>query len=96
MSQFKKKKYSDKTWKWKVKVKSLSRVRLFATPWTVAYQAPLSMRFSSQECWSGLPFPSPGDPPNSGIKPESHALQADALLYRLSHQWEHSDYFAQI
>ena len=41
-------------------VKSLSRVRLFATPWTVAYQAPLSMRFSRQEYWSGLPFPSPG------------------------------------
>ena len=44
----------------KVKVKSLSRVRLFATPWTVAYQAPSSMGFSRQECWSGLPFPSPG------------------------------------
>ena len=43
----------------KVKVKSLSCVRLFATPWTVAYQAPLSMGFSKQECWSGLPFPSP-------------------------------------
>ena len=45
----------------KVKVKSLSRVRLFATPWTVAHQAPLSMGFSRQEYWSGLPFPSPGD-----------------------------------
>ena len=43
----------------KVNVKSLSRVRLFATPWTVAYQAPLSMGFSRQEYWSGLPFPSP-------------------------------------
>ena len=43
----------------KVKVKSLSRVQLFATPWTVAYQAPLSMGFSRQEYWSGLPFPSP-------------------------------------
>ena len=43
---------------WKVKVKSLSRVRLFATPQTVACQAPLSMGFSRQECWSGLPFPS--------------------------------------
>ena len=42
-------------------VKSLGRVRLFATPWTVAYQVPLSMGFSRQECWSGLPFPSPGD-----------------------------------
>ena len=47
--------------KWKVKVKSLSRVRLFATPWTVAHQAPLSMGFSRQEYWSGLPFPSPED-----------------------------------
>ena len=46
-------------WKWKVKVKSLSRVRLFVTPWSVAYQAPLSMGFSRQESWSGLPFPSP-------------------------------------
>ena len=60
-------------------VKSLSRVRLFATPWTVAYQAPPSMGFSRQEYWSGLPFPSPGDLPNPGIKPRSPALQADAL-----------------
>ena len=46
-------------WKWKVKVKSLSRVRLVATPWTAAYQAPLPMGFSRQEYWSGLPLPSP-------------------------------------
>ena len=46
-------------WKWKVKVKSLSRVWLLATPWTVAYQAPLSMGFSRQEYWSGVPLPSP-------------------------------------
>ena len=46
-------------WKWKVKVKSLSRVRLLATPWTAAYQAPPSMGFARQECWSGLPLPSP-------------------------------------
>ena len=56
-----------------------SRVQLFATPWTVAYQAPPSMGFSRQECWSGLPFPSLGDLPNPGIKPGSPALQADAL-----------------
>ena len=43
-------------WKWKVKVKPLSRVRLFTTPWTAAYQAPLSMGFSRQEYWSGVPF----------------------------------------
>ena len=63
----------------KVKVKSLSRVRLFETPWTVAYQAPPSMGFSRQEYWIGLPFPSPGDLPNTGIEPRSPALQADAL-----------------
>ena len=45
-------------WKWKVKVKPLSHVRLVATPWTAAYQAPLPMGFSRQECWSGLPLPS--------------------------------------
>ena len=65
-----------------MKVKSLRRVQLLATPWTaahVAYKAPLSMEFSRQEYWSGLPFPSPRDLPNSEIKPESPALQADAL-----------------
>ena len=60
-------------------VKSLSRVRLFATPWTIAHQAPPSMGFSRQEYWSGLPFPSPGDLPDPGIKPRSPALQADTL-----------------
>ena len=60
-------------------MKSLSRVQLFGTPWTVAYQAPQSMEFSRQEYWSGLPFPSPGDLSNPGIKPGSPALQADAL-----------------
>ena len=60
----------------KVKVKSLSCVGLFATPWTVAYQAPLSMGFSRQECWSGLPFPSLGDLPDPGIKPASPVLSS--------------------
>ena len=60
-------------------VKLLSRVRLFATQWTVAYQAPPSMEFSRQEYWSGLPFPSPGDLPDPGIEPGSPALQAGAL-----------------
>ena len=63
----------------KVKVKSLSRVRLFATPWLVAYQASRSMGFSRQEYWSGLPFPSPGDLSDPGIDPRSPALYADAL-----------------
>ena len=53
---------SSNAWKWKVKVKSLSHVRLLATPWTVAYQAPLPMGFSRQEYWSGLPLPSPNAP----------------------------------
>ena len=73
------KKYTDNKERKKVKVKSLSRVRLFATPWTVAYQAPQSMEFSRQEYWSGLPFPSPEDLPNPGSEPGSPALQADAL-----------------
>ena len=53
-------------WKWKMKVKSLSRVQLLATPWTAAYQAPLSMGFSRQEYWSGVPLPSP----NSRARPK--------------------------
>ena len=50
-----------------------------ATPWTVACQVPLSLEFSRQEYWSELPFPSPGDLPNPGVKPRSPALQADSL-----------------
>ena len=61
-----------------------SRIWLFTIPWTVAYQNPLSMGFSRQKYWSGVPFPSPGDPPNPGIGPRSPSLQADALP--LSHQ----------
>ena len=61
-------------------MKSLSHVQLFATPWTVAYQASPSMGFSRQEYWSGLPFPSPGDLPNPGIDPGSPTSQADSLL----------------
>ena len=59
-------------------VKSLSRVRLFATPWNVAYQAPPSMVFSRQDYWSGLLFPSPGDLPDPETEPGSPALQADS------------------
>ena len=62
-----------------VKVKSLSRVRLFVTPWIVAYQAPPAVGFSRQEYWSGWPFPSPGDLPYPGIEPGSPVLQVDAL-----------------
>ena len=57
----------------------LSRVQLFASLWTVACQAPLSMGFSRQKYWSGLPFPLPGDLPDPGIKPESPAPQADSF-----------------
>ena len=64
---------------WVKWVKLLRHVQLFATPWTVTYQASLSMGFSRQGYWSGLPFPSPGDLPNQGIQHTSPALQADAL-----------------
>ena len=62
-----------------MKVKSLSRVRVFGTAWTVAYQVPPPMEFSRQEYWSGLPFPSPGDLSDPGIEPGFPALQADAF-----------------
>ena len=82
-------------------VKSLSCVRLFVTPWTVAHQAPPSMGFSRQEYWSGLPFPSLGDLPNPGIKPRSPALQADALTseppgYPLDIVVYHTNWFADV
>ena len=64
----------------KVKVKLVSCVQLLAPLQTVAYQGPPSMGFSRQEYWSGLPFPSPGDLPDPGIKPSSPTLQADSLL----------------
>ena len=67
-----------------LKVKSLSCVQLFVTPWTVAYQVLPSMGFPRQEYWSELPFPSPGVSPDPGIEPRSPALQADSLP--LSHQ----------
>ena len=71
----------------KVKVKSLSCVQLFATPWTVAHQALPSVGFSRQEYWSGLPFPSPGDLPYPGIEPGSPALQADTLTAELPEEY---------
>ena len=60
-------------------MKSLSRVQLFATPWTVAYQAPPSLGFFRQEYWSGLPFPSPGELSNPGIEPGSPEFQVDSF-----------------
>ena len=62
--------------------KSVSR-SIFATPWTVAHLAPLSLGFSRQEYWRGLPFSSPGHLPNPGIEPRSPAVQADFLLSEL-------------
>ena len=59
---------------WKVKVKSLSCVRLFVTPWAVAHHTPPSLGFPRQEYWSGLPFPSPGDLPDPGIEARSPTL----------------------
>ena len=68
-----------------VKGKLLSRVRLSATPRTIAHQAPQSMEFSRQEYWSGLPFPPPGDLPNPGLEPRSPTLEADALTSEPPH-----------
>ena len=62
------------------KCESLSRVQLFATPWTVGHQAPLSLGFCRQESWSGLPFPSPGTLPNPGTETGSPTSQAKSLL----------------
>ena len=74
---------SSATWEALFYVLSLSLVAkscpTLATPWTVACQPPLSMGFSREECWSGWPFPSPGDHSDSGIEPKSPALQADSL-----------------
>ena len=76
------------TWKWKVKVKSLSHVRLLAAPWTAAYQAPPSMGFSRQEYWSGVPLPAPviilGLAKRRGSKhsPMSWAFRICAVQYR--------------
>ena len=66
-----------------MKVKPLNRVGLFATPWTVTYEALPSMGFSRQEYWTGLPFPSPRDLPNPGNEPRSPELQADNLTSEL-------------
>jgi len=76
-------------WMWK----SLSHVQLFATPWGVARQAPLSMGFSRQAYWSGLPCPPPGELPDPGIEPRSPALQADSLPSEPPGKLEeHNDY----
>ena len=77
--------WNNKLMKWS-EVKLLSRVRLFVTPWTVAYQAP----WSRQENWRELPFPSPGDLPYPGIEPGSPILQADSLP---SEPWGNPDEF---
>ena len=70
-------------------MKSFSCVWHLATPWTVAYQDPLSMGFSRQEYWSGLPFPSPGDLPNPGIKPASlTSLALAGEFFTSSATWE--------
>ena len=71
-----------------------SPVWLFATLWTVAHQALLSMGFSRQEYWSGFPCPPPGDIPNPGIKPGSSALQGDSLLWssQMDERWRHSSW----
>ena len=75
----------------------LSCVQLFVTPWTVAHQAPLSMKFSRQEYWCGLPFPSPGDLPNPGIAPTSLASLALAgRFFTPTAMWEAHFYFLYV
>ena len=70
-------------------VQLLSHVQLFAIPWTVAHEAPLSIGLSQQEYWSGLPFPPPGDQPNAGIKPTSPmALTLGGGFFTTSATWE--------
>ena len=94
-------------WKWKVKVKSLSRVRLFETPWTVAYQAPLSMGFSRQEYWSGVPLPCPRIPEwvkiplfRGSSQPTQESspglLHCRQILYCLHHQGSHSKWLGHL
>ena len=79
--------YELHLWEKKVKVKSLSCVRLFATPWTVTYQAPWSMGFSRQESWSGVPFPSPGDLPHPGVSAVGTGKYRDfASIFGVIHQ----------
>ena len=85
-------------WKWKVKVKSLSRVQLSATPWTAVYQAPPSMGFSRQEYWSGVPLPSPGWVPtgpflfmNTNLQKENKTKQKSPIL--MLESWGHSALF---
>ena len=80
----------NRAYVWWSESESFSRfswVRLFVTPWTVAHQAPLSMGFSRQEYWSGLPFPSPGDLQTQGLNPS--LLYWSQILYLLSHQGSH-------
>ena len=82
-------------WKWKVKVKSLSRVWIFVTPWTAAYQAPPSMGFSRQEYWSGVPWPSPRSAVNSKLKSWIYYLRKrelcllDTVSPNVEDNWSH-------
>ena len=79
-----------------MKVKSLSHVRLFVIPWTLAYQNPPSMGFSRQEYWNGLPIPSPGDLPDPGIELGSPTLQADSLPSKLPRNLLHGNLLKSI
>ena len=85
-------------WKLKVKVKSLSRVQLFATPWTVAHQAPPSMGFSRQEYWSGVPLPSPhpftreGQLTHPGVDPDIAKPKVHSIWKFLIQNWVQSEY----
>ena len=77
----------SKAWKWKVKVKSLSRVQLLATPWTAAYQGPPSMGFSRQEYWSGVPLPSLGEQYGGSTKKLKIELPYDPAIHSWAYTW---------
>ena len=81
-----------KTWSIKWKRQSLSRVRLFGIPWAVVCQDPLSMEFSRQEYWSGVPFPSPGDLPDPGIKFGSPAYEGGFFTFWATREAQRLEY----
>ena len=81
-----------KTWSIKWKRQSLSRVRLFGIPWAVVCQDPLSMEFSRQEYWSGVPFPSPGDLPDPGIKSWSPAYEGGFFTFWATREAQRLEY----
>ena len=83
-------------WKWKLKVKLLSRARLLATPWTGAYQAPLSMGFSRQEYWSGVPLPTPCNGWREGKNKQTNSTKCiPTWIYMFKNMWWKKDWIGK-